>query len=264
MTDWLTRMLAPRPVFAPEGEGAGGGGGGEGEGNSGDGGDTGAGGDTGDGIATADDQKQDQGDGEADGDGTVLNGEGADGEDEGGENGSKDGADGEEDGEGEGAPEEYDFSDVLPDGVELDTTMNEAMSPAMRELGLTQEQANGLVKAYIDGQTKAAEAQAAEVGRVMKEWVSTAKADKEIGHNNWDDSVRHANAVLKEFGTPELVQDVMVGQGVGNHPEVIRVFARIGKAIADDSTPSGQSTDTTQRSEEERWYGGTTPTSKKG
>lgn len=248
------------PFWAPEDEG--GSGGGEGE-TKDTGGDAGADAEE-TGIANADDQgAAESKDDEA---GTVLDGGTAEGEANSGDGdgeGDEGAGDGEDDGDSE-VPEEYEFNN-LPEGVELDQDMADAVTPVFKDLGLTQDQADKLVEAYVGAQTKAAEAQADMIGQTMKEWVETAKTDKEIGHNNWDSSVQAANAVLREFGTPELVQDVMVGQGVGNHPEVIRLLARIGKAVSDDQFLTGEQTDTSADvPAETRWYGDTTPTSKKG
>jgi len=167
-------------------------------------------------------------------------------------------------GEQDGPPEAYDFTAIMPEGVEVDATMVESMAPAFKELGLTQEQANGLVKAYMAGAEQRAKADAEVIGNTMKTWVETAKADKEIGGAQWEETVRSANAVLKKFGTPELIQDVMIGQGVGNHPEVIRFVARIAKRVSDDVLDTGEKIDTSGTATESAWYGDTTPSKKKG
>jgi len=258
---WITEFLARHaPLWDKEGEGAGGA-----TGNTGGDAGTGVGENTG--IANADDQGgEGGGTGDGDGDDVALNGGTADGQDN-----SSGEEDGDNDGEGEGAgegevPEAYDFSGIeLPEGMELDTEMAEAMSPAFKDLGLTQDQANKLVGVYAERMQKQMEANVDAAKELVTGWKDTAKADQEIGGNNWKASVDAANAAIRKFGTPELVQDVMVGQGMGNHPEVIRMFARIGKAIADDRTITGEGTETGgEISKAEAWYGATTPKSKKG
>lgn len=240
-----------RPVFAPADEGTGGA-----TDTKDTGGDAGA---DATGIANADDQgaapKEEQG--------TVLDGgtaKGQDNSDGGEEDGDKAG---EAEGEKPEVPESYEFTD-LPGGMELDATLTEAVSPVFKELGLTQDQASKLVQAYAGVMANQAQAMADQVTEMVKGWVDTAKADKEIGHNNWQRSVDAANAVLRKFGTPELVQEVMVNQGMGNHPEVIRLLARIGLSVSDDTLITGEQTDTAQAPLEAVWYGETTPTSKKG
>ena len=253
------------PVWDKAGEGGTGGGGQENTG--GEGGDTGGdgagAGETG--IGTADDQGGEGGDGGNTDDGDVaLNGGTADGQDN--SEGGQDGGDNEGEGEGDGeAPDEYDFTDVLPEGMEMDQGLADAVSPVFKDLGLSQEQANKLVEVYAGAMQEQAQASADAAKELVSGWKDTAKQDKEIGLNNWKDSVDAANAAIRTFGTPELVQDVMIGQGMGNHPEVIRMFSRIGKAIADDSLVTGEATDTSGDVDQaEVWYGATTPKSKKG
>lgn len=254
MFPWLTLL----PVFAPADEGAGGGGGDTG-------GDAGGAGDQGDADGGAD---------ASDDSGTVLDGgakpdQGGDGDkapDEGDKSADGEGED-KEDGEADPddvVPEEYDFSKAMPEGMELDAGMAQAMAPVFKDMGLTQAQANKMVAAYAEAVRAHTQAQADEIGNIMKSWVTKAKDDAEIGKAAWTESVRQANAVLQKFGTPELVQEVMIGQGVGNHPEVIRIFARIGKALSDDVLTTGKQTDTSgDVPAESRWYK-STPTTKKG
>ena len=246
------------PVFAPAGE--------DGADGAGEAGETNTGGDTGTdantGIATADNQG-----GEGDNPDTVLNGGTAEGQDNSGEGEGEgdDKGDGEDDGDEANIPDEYDFTEAMPEGMEMDQGLAEAVSPVFKELGLTQDQAVTLTKAYAEHIQAAADQQAQQINDMVSGWVETAKADKEIGHAAWKESVDYANKVIREFGTPELVNDVLVQQAMGNHPEMIRLLSRIGKAISDDSLVTGTATDTGDAAPREAlWYGDTTPTSKKG
>ncbi len=256
----LMRDIWVKPLWDKEGET--GGGGDTGAGDTSTAGDTGGeGGDTGDtGIANADDQSGDTGEG--DDTGIALDGGTAEGQDNSGE-GEGDGDKEGDDGENPDVPETYEFNN-LPEGMEVDEGLAEGITPVFRELGLNQEQADKLVNAYAAEMQRQAEASVDAVRELVTGWVNTAKADKEIGHANWQGSIDAANAVIREFGTSELVSDVMVGQGMGNHPEMIRMLARIGKAIGDDSLVTGKATDTGEAAPEAVWYGQTTPSSKKG
>lgn len=252
----IEELLAKwRPVWAPEDET----GGGDGDTGGGDDTDDGTGGDDTD-TSDADTKTGD----EDEGPGTILDGGTADeSEDNSGEDdGEGDDADGDDDSESE-VPEEYDFSEVeLPEGMELDSEFVAAATPVLKELGLDQEQANKLAKMQADYMAATAQASIESAQQIVKGWVDTAKADKEIGGGEWDETVRLGNSVIRQFGTPELVQDVMVGQGIGNHPEVIRLLARIGKHVASDTSPTGNETDGDAVPQEQAWYGETTPATK--
>lgn len=117
----------------------------------------------------------------------------------------------------------------LPDGVAIDQGALEAASPVIAELGLNQEQGQKLVDAYV----KIREKEAANYAETVAAWETAAKADKEIGGTRWDASLHAARSVLDKFGTPEL-REYLEMTGAGNHPEVIRAFARIGAKIGED------------------------------
>ena len=50
-----------------------------------------------------------------------------------------------------------------------------------------------------------------------------------------------AKKALETFGTPEL-RTLLNESGMGNNPEVIRAFYRVGKAISEDKFVSGKAT----------------------
>ncbi len=248
----VNRIARYLPVFAPE---------------DGTGSDDGGNSDGGDDDVSDDGTADGQTDGTPkDGDNVVLGGGTADGDDN--PDDTKDDGDessDDKDGDDEGAPEEYDFSGDMPEGVEVDEDAIAAYEPIFRELGLTQEQASKLVALEAQRRADAAKTAGDTVSKLMADYVTEAKADKEIGGDKWEETVRNGNAVLNKFGTERLIKEVMIGQGVGNHPEVIRFFARIATAVGEDTLITGENTDTGgEVSTEQSWYGSTTPSSKKG
>ncbi len=58
-------------------------------------------------------------------------------------------------------------------------------------------------------------------------WAHATKADPEIGGRNLAQSLQDARYGLDRFGDPELY-DYLDDSGLGNHPEVIRMFKRAG------------------------------------
>jgi len=140
--------------------------------------------------------------------------------------------------EATGAPEAYaDFT--LPEGMQV----NEAAATEFKEIAkgfdLTQEQAQKLVdfETKRAAETKAGNLEAFNQKRVT--WLADSKADKEIGGQKFDGSVESAKRGLAEFGTKELI-GVLELYGLGNHPEIIRAFARVGEAIGDDTITTGK------------------------
>jgi hypothetical protein len=130
----------------------------------------------------------------------------------------------------------YDFS--LPEGMAMDEKLAEAMSPVLKDLGLTRGQAQALAGALAAHRQAEASAGAHEWADIQTGWIASAKKDQEIGGARWDASVATAQGALARFGTPGL-RTFLTESGGGNHPEVIRFMARVGSAIAEDRPESG-------------------------
>lgn len=140
-------------------------------------------------------------------------------------------------------PEEYgDFT--MADGVVLDPAMLEEFKPMAKEMGLSQEKAQKLVDLAAKIQQRTVDGIFAAHEERMTSWLNEAKADPEIGEDvkKWDpkDPQSSANSVaLRAFntlaqGAPGL--KAMVDElGIGNHPEFIRVFYRLGKNMREDT-----------------------------
>lgn len=140
------------------------------------------------------------------------------------------------------APEAYELK--APEGFDkLDQALVDEFTPLARELDLTNDQANKLVETMMPkvAQQLAASQQAAWSAQ-LETWVTDVKADKEVGGEALQGSLQAAQRAMTKFASPELKAlleypsaDNPKGMGLGNHPELVRVFARIGKAMADDS-----------------------------
>lgn len=150
----------------------------------------------------------------------------------------------------EGAPEKYEFQ--AGEGVELDAEALKDFEPVARELNLTNEQAQKLVDAYpkiLAGvqqrQTEAWQAQ-------TEQWAADVKADKEVGGDKLTANLSAAQRALDQFGTPEL-REYLDGTGLGNHPELVKTFIKVGKAMSEDGVITGK--ESGQRSAAEVLYG---------
>jgi hypothetical protein len=135
-------------------------------------------------------------------------------------------------------PEDGKYDLKMPDGVDLDTELAEALGPEFKELGLTHAQAQKLVDKYIGIQQARAAKQSEDFGKIMEGWADTAKKDPEIGGDKWDGSVLAARRAVDRLGTPAL-KEYLNASGGGNHPELIRFMAKAGAMIAEDNPASG-------------------------
>lgn len=134
------------------------------------------------------------------------------------------------------APEKYEFKTA--EGQELDAEAVKAFEPIAKELNLSNEQAQKLVDVYGGKiMPKLVEQQAAQWQQQIEQWAEQVKADKDLGT---DASIGAAQKVMDKFGSPELKQ-YLNETGLGNHPELVRIFANIGKAMSEDGLVTGNS-----------------------
>lgn len=134
--------------------------------------------------------------------------------------------------EAKGPPEQYVFA--APEGVQLDPAAVEVFTPVAKDLKLSQEQAQKLVGVYADLQQRQAEAHVAQVA----EWAKQVTTDKDLGGKRWPETRALIARARDQFASPELLQ-VMDATGLGSHPAVVKLFARLGREIADDRHTTG-------------------------
>ncbi|WP_154058962.1 peptidase, partial [Pseudescherichia vulneris] len=151
----------------------------------------------------------------------------------------------------EGAPEKYEFKTT--EGQELDTAALEQFEPIARELNLTNEQAQKMVDLYGTQILPMVQKQQAEAWqKTTEQWAADVKADKEIGGDKLTANIGVAQRALETFGTPDL-KEYLNASGLGNHPELIKVFVKVGKAMSEDGMVTGK--ESGQRTAAEVLYG---------
>ncbi|MDM3952900.1 hypothetical protein LU674_011240 [Pseudomonas alloputida] len=132
-------------------------------------------------------------------------------------------------------PEAYSFSN-LPDGYSISDEQLAAFSPVLKELGLTQEQADKLVAFDVQRSLAAQEAsqqQAVEFrNKQVGEWETALRSDADFGGANFEANVAVAQQFLTDFGSPEL-SAFLAESGLGSHPEVVRMFHKAGKELGE-------------------------------
>jgi hypothetical protein len=130
-------------------------------------------------------------------------------------------------------PEKYEFT--VPEGMEIDNALVEILSPVMKEVGLTQESAQKLADAYIpyvEQQVKSNETAAIEEwNKKVEEWKT--QTTQELGASLKEDLVT-ASKFIDKFGSSK-VREVLNETGLGNHPELVKLFVKAGKAISEDT-----------------------------
>jgi hypothetical protein len=98
---------------------------------------------------------------------------------------------------------------------------------------LSQEAAQALLDERVAERKAAAEAEQAKLAALPQQWLEQTKADKDIGGQNLPTTLANAQRVLSRFGT-ESFRNALNQTGLGNHPELVRFMAAIGRAMGED------------------------------
>lgn len=125
-------------------------------------------------------------------------------------------------------PEEYaDFK--MPEGMEVAKDLLELAIPLFKESKLTQEQA----QKFIDLNAQMVQKRTEAWSNIVADWGEQTKSDKEYGGEKFDESKAIVKKSIDAFSTPAL-KEALNQYGLGNHPEMFRLFYKIGKAISED------------------------------
>ena len=163
-------------------------------------------------------------------------------------------------------PETYDFKDLkMPEGIQLDEELAKEFTPIGKELNLTQQQANKLAECLANYQKKQLDSAPDKLAEYKKQESEATKlryekmlnTDKEIGGG---DSAK-MNAYLdtadigySNFASPEL-KGVFKELHLDYHPEVIKLFHKLGKLCGNDSITKAKAPVGTQQSAADILYG---------
>lgn len=127
-------------------------------------------------------------------------------------------------------PEE--ISIKIPEGVQFDKPYLDRFTTLAKEVGLKSDGAQKLADFYVAMQREQSEKQV----ETITKWAEDAKTDKEIGGANFDQNLATAKKAMDRLASPAL-RELIAASGLGNHVEMIRLFATIGKSISEDKLP---------------------------
>lgn len=146
-------------------------------------------------------------------------------------------------GKDRGSPEAGDV------GLELDLPKDFTANPDLlgklkahaKEWGLKKEQAQAILELGVAAQKGLEQELREHHEQQVKEWRDASKKDKEIGGARFDENKAVAHKAMKAFATPDLLK-LLDTSGLGNHPELLRLFHRIGTRISEDSSAGTKGT----------------------
>lgn len=153
-----------------------------------------------------------------------------------GEQGDKGTGDGQKP-EAQGAPESYEPFNV-PEGYTLEGPRLELAQEKFKAWGFDQTRAQEAIEAFVqaDKENSTIMQQAAEQATAQKREVWAQQSKEQLG-DKFDAEVAYAKTALASLNNPKLVE-AFETEGWGNHPELIKVFAHLGR-ISRDSAVDG-------------------------
>lgn len=162
-------------------------------------------------------------------DGTLLTGD--DSSDKDGD-ASTDGADDTD--AGEGAPESYEQFNV-PEGLSLEGERLESFTNYAKSMNMTQQQAQEAIDMHTSIINQMIQENVSAVQAEQKEWIKATQNDSEYGGAKLKENLAMGRRALETYGSPELTK-LLNQTGLGNHPEVNRLFINIGKTLSEDNS----------------------------
>ena len=121
-------------------------------------------------------------------------------------------------------PEGYDF------GTEPGDERLNFYRAAVHKLGLTQDQATNMLKIYAAVE----EEQAKSETRANADYAVNSQIElKREWGTNYDSKIDMAQRAFAQFSSPEFSK-LMDETGLGNHPELLKAFSKIGEMLGDD------------------------------
>lgn len=147
--------------------------------------------------------------------------------------GKADGADGNADAGKEGA-EAATYTLTAPEGYPISEGALKGLNEVCKTANLNEEQAKAVMAYMQNNYTTAIAAQQEAMQAQAKAWIGEFQADKEFGGDKFDASLADAKRALATFDESGTVSKMLNETGYGNNPEVLRIFARVGRALGED------------------------------
>jgi hypothetical protein len=153
-------------------------------------------------------------------------------------------------------PESYSFE--APEGAEVDQDLIAGLTPVLKEIGITQEQAAKLFGAYTE--TMGNRDDTASIAAAQQQWETDLKTDPEFGGDNFGKNAAAVSQFIQSTvpdGLKEGLFDMLRSTGVGSHPALVKYVHHLSKQFptGEDTSSAGQSAQGGKKTAEQRMYG---------
>jgi hypothetical protein len=120
-----------------------------------------------------------------------------------------------------------------PQGSHLTQAAVDEIVSFAKEQGLSQEAAQKLLDREHNAVEGYKQTQLQQFEQMRDEWWNAVQSDKELGGDNFKQTAEHARRAMDKFA-PEGLKTFLKDSPYSNHPDLVRLFANIGKAMDGD------------------------------
>lgn len=127
-----------------------------------------------------------------------------------------------------------------PQDIDISADKLQEFQSLAQEMNITSEQAQRLLD-YAAAQTHQVQEAAEKTQHEhIESLIKQAQSDEEFGGAKMSQSIKTAQTALQALASDELIE-LLEDKGLGNHPEIIRLFYRIGQYMSEDNFVSANS-----------------------
>lgn len=149
-------------------------------------------------------------------------------------------------------PEAYKLT--APEGYPITAEALEGLNAVCKSAKLSKEQGEAVLKYMQGNYSTAMAAMQAQRQEMTAQWLADARADKEFGGDKFDANLADARKALTQFDTDGDIGKMLNETGYGNHPAILRIFARVGKALGEDNLHGKGGGEAAEKPLAERFY----------
>lgn len=151
------------------------------------------------------------------------------------------------------ATEKYELK--LPEGSKLDPKRVEAITEFAKQNKLSNAQAQDILAQEHEVLNGHIQAHQTAMKTQADKWLAEVHADKDLGGDNFKESVALAHRGMTEFFPGVDIKLFMDETGLGNNPAILKGFKAIGKLLSNDKIiPAPGGGPAPKKSLEERLY----------
>lgn len=122
----------------------------------------------------------------------------------------------------------------LPEGVELDAQLLDGFKATAAKVGLDSAKAQTVFDNFVAFQQAQTKSVNESFAKQDAAWAAELKADPLLGGSKWDATRADIGRVAQHFKAGPALK-LLESAGLGNHPELVRFVASVGRALREDS-----------------------------